>query len=284
MIRLRRRNTAWLVTLGAVIGFALLAGSVPFATQAALLALFGLAVAASAFELGRERNSLLEALKRAPLRQRISPDAREAYDRARSLGGYINNRLVMLDVGLIALQGSHEGMAMRRTRNASKDDDAVRPFITLHVDPQEAERNARVRFEIYNQYGERMYVYEMPAYLRDGELSVLAEHQLPLAGNDDIQGVGDWDLRVFVDNDLVAMHNFTLTPSESDRRERLAQRERPVDLGRLAEPADRRRDEDEDVSFEIIDEVKQETPMTLQELMRQQSGGNTNNRTPQKGR
>ena len=74
---------------------------------------------------------------------RMSSEAREAVERARRRGGYFDDGLTLLDIGLITSQSNREGMVMRRTRNVSLDDDGVRPFITLHVQPAEADQIAR---------------------------------------------------------------------------------------------------------------------------------------------
>ncbi|QPC82530.1 hypothetical protein G4Y79_23055 [Phototrophicus methaneseepsis] len=258
MIRLRRRNTAWLTALGIVIAFAMLAGATTPAVQAVLLGIFAVAMVASMVELGPERESLLDAIRRAPIRQRISPQAKEATERAKSRGGYVNNDLMMLDVGLIAIQSSYEGMAMRRTRSVSKDDDGVRPFVTLYVDPSEAERTARIRFEIYNQFGDEMYIHEMRTFLREGEMSIMADHHLPLAGNTGVQGAGDWDLRIYVDGNLIGLQNFNLAPSINERSRRLA-RESAGTANNY---------------FEVIDETPQEVPLRLQELLQNEASNN----------
>ena len=57
MIRLKRRNTAWLTALGMVIAFALLAGAATPPVQALLLGIFAIAMVASTVELGPERES-----------------------------------------------------------------------------------------------------------------------------------------------------------------------------------------------------------------------------------
>lgn len=248
MIRLKRRNTAWLTALGMVIAFALLAGAATPPVQALLLGIFAIAMVASTVELGPERESLIDAIRRAPIRQRVSPQAKEATERAKARGGYVNNNLMLLDVGLIAIQSSYEGMAMRRTRNVSKDDDGVRPFVTLYVDPSEAERTARIRFEICNQFGEEMYIHEMRTFLREGEMSIMADHHLPLAGNSDIQGAGDWDLRTYVDGNLVSIQNFSLAPSLNERNRRLS--------GDYSSS-----------QYDVIDEEPEEVPLRLQELL-----------------
>lgn len=257
MIRLKRKNTAWLAALALIITTALFAAPVAIQVQFVLIALFAVAAIASMVEIGRERETLIDALKRAPIRQRVSPQAREAAERARGRGGYANDDLMMLDVGLIAVQGSYEGMAMRRTRSISKDDDGVRPFVTLNVDPAEAERNAVVRFEIFNQHGEQAFVHEMRAYLREGEMHIMTDHQLPLAGNRDIVGTGDWDLRVYLDGNLVGMHNFMLAPSMNERQRRLTNE---YEENTYQE------------AYQIVDEVEQEVPPRLQDLLQGSSG------------
>lgn len=266
MVRLRRRNTAWLAVMGLIIAFALLAGVATPPVQLALLGVFAVAILTSIIQIGRERESLIDALRRAPVRQRISPQAREALDRAKSHNGYLSSGLTLLDIGLIAVQSSYEGMAMRRTRSVSKDDDGARPFITLNIEPEEADRNAVVRFEILNQYGDPVYVHEMKAYLRDGEMSIMADHHLPLAGNRNIDGTGDWDLRVFIDGNLAGVHNFTLAPSISERSRRLSSQYEDDSAGETV--------------FDIIDEVKQDASPSLQDLLQQQTrmarqGGNS---------
>lgn len=257
MIRLRKRNTAWLAALAVLTTIGMIA-SAPLqgalVIQIMLLAIFAIAGVASTVELGRERETLLDALKRAPIRQRVSPQAKEAGERARSHGGFSNNDMMLLDVGLIALQTSYEGMAMRRTRSISKDDDGARPFVTLNIDAAEADRAAVVRFEIYNQYGDQQFVHEMRSFLREGEMSIMTDHHLPLAGNQQIEGSGDWDLRVYIDGNLVALHNFMLAPSINERQRRLQRQEVPVET-----------------VYEVIDEPQQEIAPRLQDLLQNKS-------------
>ena len=262
MIRLKRRNTAWLMAMGLLIGFALLAAPVSAAVQLSLIGAFAVAVIASMIELGPDRETLLDVLQRAPVRRRITPQAREASERAASRAGFFNrSEIVMLDIGLIAMQTGLEGLAMRRTRNISKDDDGVRPFITLYVHPEEAERQALIRYEIYNHLGEEQYVYETKTYLREGELNILADHHLPLAGNRGIDGNGDWDLRVYVDNNLIGMHNLMLSPSVNERRRRLSGE---AEFG--AELAQRRSNLKDAV---IVDEAEEPQTTQLKDLLQQ---------------
>ncbi len=264
MIRLKRRNTGWLIAMGLLIGFALLAAPVSAAVQISLLGAFAVAVIASLIELGPDRETLLDVLHRAPVRRRITPQAREAGERAASRAGYFNRSgIVLLDIGLIAMQTGVDGLAMRRTRNISKDDDGVRPFITLYVDNEEADRQALVRYEIYNHLGEEQFVHEMKTYLREGELELLAEHQLPLAGNNSIDGSGDWDLRVYVDNNLIGMHDLMLAPSVNERRRRLSGE------AEYKESLSKRSNNLQDAV--IVDEAEEPEAMQLKDLLEQQS-------------
>lgn len=258
MIRLKRRNTAWLAILAVLTAIGMVAAATTPGLQFMLLAIFALSAVASTVEIGRERETLINALKRAPIRNRVSAQAKEAHERAKTRGGYTNNNLMMLDVGLIAVQSSVEGIAMRRTRSVSKDDDGVRPFVTLNIEPGEAERHAMVRFELYNQYGEERFVHEMKAFLREGEMSIMTDHHMPLAGNHEIQGTGDWDLRVYIDGNLVGLHNVMLAPSMNERQRRLSHStEEDVDMG----------------AYQIVDEVQQDLTPSLQDLLQNKGQG-----------
>lgn len=253
-MQFRRKNTAWLAALGLLIGLALLTGGAALAApiQVALLAIFALAMAASFLELG-SANKLVESIRTSPMRGRMTVAAREAEGRARTRGLYYRGGATMLDLGLIAVQSSEEGMAMRRTMSVSKDDDGVRPYITLYVQPKDADRNVGVRFEIYDQTGNPRFVYETRKYMRAGEMTIMSDNYLPLADNDDIRGVGDWESRVYVDGNLMGVQPLTLTPSFTDRSNRIQQR-----VARL---------EDDDVVFDVMDEEKQPRSATLQDLL-----------------
>ena len=168
-MRIRQKNIAWLVVTGALVGLALLAG-VPAQVGVALLALYGVALAASLLEFPPA--SALASVQRSTLpRMRMSPQAQEAVDRAARRGSYGFPDLTLLDVGLIAAQSTADGMVMRRSRAVSKDDDGVRPFITLHVQPSMSDQTVVIRFEMIDHNGEQQYVHEMRTYLRDGEMN-----------------------------------------------------------------------------------------------------------------
>lgn len=264
MIHYKRRNTIWLAGLAAMMVLVMLS-NVPVAAQLTLLVVFLAALTGSFVDLSalNRRGQLMQTIQqRSPLnRSRMTPDAREAAARASSrYGGYLTPDVQMVDIGLIASQTGREGLAMRRTRSISKDDDGVRPFVTLHVTPDQAERSAIIRFEIIDQSGRELYIHEMKVYLRDGEMNILADHHLPLMNNEQIAGVGDWDLRVQVDGDLVGIHNFALTASYDERRRRLGNQHYVTG---------------EELPPDRIMEPEEEIPLSLEELLRNQNNASS---------
>jgi hypothetical protein len=261
-MQFRRRNTAWLAALGILIGLALLAGggTLSAPVQIALIAIFAVAVVASLVNFDNN-NRILESLRTTPVRGRMTLEAREAESRARARGLYYRGGSTMLDVGLIAIQSSEDGMSMRRTAEVSKDDDGVRPFITLFVQPKDAERSAVVRFEIYDQHGHPKFIHETRKFLRAGETTILADNYLPLAGNSQIDSVGDWESRVYVDGNLMAIQPMTVLPSITERSQRLHRTSRLAD--------------DADVIFDIVDEEQQPRSPTLQDLLSSSSAEDT---------
>jgi hypothetical protein len=252
-MRIRRRNTAWLAVLGVLIGIVVLSGTAPAQVAAALIGLFLVAAAASLVEIRPQQ--LLGNVPQSPLTlMRMSTTAREAVERARRRTNYSPSGLTLLDVGLISLQSSSEGMVMRRSRSVSLDDDGVRPYITLHVQPNTSDRNAVIRYEILDQNGQVQYVHEMKTYLRDGEMNILADHHLPLAANDRSLGAGDWDLRVSVDGTLLGLLSFNVMPSLSARRQFI-------------------RDADS-AAIRLEDTEHDDAPVSLEDLLRSKSQDN----------
>lgn len=245
-MRIRSRNLAWLGILGVLILVVFLSGAASAQVLAALLAIYAIAAAGSLVELRPAQ--WRETIQASPLtRMRMSPEAREASDRARRRSSGLPTDLTLIDIGLISTQGTTDGMVMRKGRSISGDDDGVRPFITLHVQPGQADRNALIRYEIVDNNGDVRYVHEMKTYLRDGETHILADHQLPLGADTDLNGMGDWDLRVTVDGLMAGILSFTVTPS-------LRQRERMINARhqRLADDAPAARPQDSSVSLEDL--------------------------------
>ena len=253
-MRIRRRNLAWLSVLASLILLVFLSGAATAQVLAVLVGVFIIAVLASVVEI--EPKALMPTARSSPLkRMRMSAEAREAADRAQRRGEYYQSDMTLMDVGLISSHSSPEGMVMRKSRTISGDDDGVRPFITLHVEPEDADRNATIRFEIIDHHGQRQYIHEMKTYLRDGEMNILADHHLPLLTNQQIGQGGDWDLRVSVDSALVGILSFAVTPSLIQRDHQMAQR------SRLEEDFDIQEDD---------------APLSLEELIRNQQSSRRN--------
>lgn len=252
-MRLRRRNTAWLAIIGVLVALVILSGAAAPQVAVALVGLFLMALAASVIEF--QPGQVRASVPRSPLAlMRMSAQAREAVERARRRTNYTPEGLTLLDVGLIALSSSSEGMVMRRSRSISLDDDGVRPYITLHVQPGAADRTSLIRFEILDQNGQIQYVHEMKTFLRDGEMNILADHHLPLLGNEKLAGAGDWDLRVLADGALLGLLSFTTTPSLEARRRYLRGEEEPARRLNIQDEAD-------------------DSPVSLEDLLRSKSRG-----------
>jgi len=249
-MRLKRRNFAWLTVLGAAVAIAVLSGVASPVVSATLLVLYLAAAAATVIDFQPEQ--ILDRSRSSLTQMRMTSEAREAVERARRRGGSFDDGLTLLDIGLITSQSNREGMVMRRTRSVSLDDDGVRPFISLHVQPEYADRTVRIRFEILDGAGTTQYVHEMNTYLRDGEMNILADHQLPLVENATAFQSGDWDMRVYVDGKLLGAHTFTLAPSLNNR----FQRTDPTDAA---------------ARITLRDKPQDEAPLSLEDLLRSRS-------------
>lgn len=268
MFRFEKRNRIWLVALSVLMLLVVISPNIAAPVQAGLLGIFFLALVATTLSADAGRNLMKSLGDRvtAPVRSsRMSSQAREAAERAHARGEHRSTGLDMVDVGIIASQSGSEGMVMRRTRSVSKDDDGVRPFITLHVPPGQADRNATVRFEFIDQNGHERYLHSMKVYLRDGEFNVLADHHLPMMGNDQIAGMGEWDLRVYIDEVLVGVHGFQLVPSVDERRQRVGGGGQHF----VTEDEDARRDRLSDEPPRRASS-SEPIPMSLEELLRSQ--------------
>ncbi len=263
-MRLQRRNFAWLTVLGALIVIAVLSGIEPL-IAVTLLGIYLGALVASVIDFQPTR--LIDKSRSSLTMMRMTSEAREAVERARRRGGYVDDGLTLLDIGLITAQSNRDGMVMRRTRSVSLDDDGIRPFITLHVQPENAEQVARIRFEIIDGHGQPQYVHEMRTYLRDGEMNILADHQLPLAESARALQAGDWDLRITIDGALLGAHTFTLAPSLSDRFRRFEQRSAETQGVDAREERLRQREDPQD-----------ERALSLEELLRSRSDGRSDSR------
>ncbi|WP_119072472.1 hypothetical protein [Aggregatilinea lenta] len=246
-----RGTAVWLIIVGLALALTLIAGEIPAAAAALLLA----AYLALAYVVTRrvEVGSIIESLPRPPARQAQATEvAREASGRASNHPRF-DPLVHLLDIGLIVDEQRPDGLSLRRGRFISLDDDGVRPFAIVDVPEGIGDRMARIRFEIRDEDGKPRYVYEDDKWLRAGENALLPDYRLPISGNESQLGAGMWIMRVQVDGGMLGIHNFNLSPSLSERRRQLSPD------GELRERV--WRSEEEDVAL----------PLSLEELLRQQS-------------
>ncbi|MBW4437638.1 MAG: hypothetical protein KME04_10920 [Pleurocapsa minor GSE-CHR-MK-17-07R] len=259
-MRFRTTMVPWLSLLGVSVVVAVLSGSAP--NILVPLALVALLAAAIGFSLMNARPSqLLERSRSSLAAVRMTAEAREAAVRAKSGGSYASPDLTLMDIGMIAMQTGEYGVNMRRTRDVSLDDEGVRPFISLSVLPNGAERRALIRFELRDGMGKTRFVHEMRPYLRAGETDLLADHHLPLAAGAEEFEPGDWDLRVSIDGRMIGEHVFRVTPSLSNRFERARRAPASVSDSRAR-----------------LSQQDADQPLSLEDLLRGQSEDNRRDR------
>jgi hypothetical protein len=259
----RRQNFWWLGGLGMLIVLAIVSPNINPLGAVLLIGALTIGAMGTFFDLTDSQKavqSIQERISRS--RSGQSLEAIEAESRAKNRPQYRPTTIRLTDIGIIATQTGEQGISMRRARLVSKDDDALRPFITLHIPPSMADRQATIRFEMSDQAGNDQFIHEMRVFLRDGAMNILAENHLPLFNNPDITGTGDWDMRIYVDGVLMGIHSFNLTLSQFERRQRLAgnrhQHDTPSD-GEIYRAEKRLRAENLNV------------PLSLEELIRSQS-------------
>lgn len=260
--RMRKQNMLWLGGLSLLTVLAVISPNINPLGVVLLIGAWAIGTFASFFNVTDSQN-LLQSLQERISRSRLgqSADALEAEARAKNRPQYRQTDIRLTDIGIIATQTGEEGISMRRARLVSKDDDAIRPFITLYIPPAMADRQATIRFEMSDHKGDDQFIYEMRVFLRDGTMNILSNNHLPMFDNPRISGTGAWDLRVYVDGVLMGIHDFNLTLSQTERRRRLAHRrqydETPSD-GEIDRAEKRLRTENLNV------------PLSLEELIRSQ--------------
>jgi len=247
----------WLVLLGLVVGFVVLAGLFGAATISAELALaIGVVyLGLVAFAMGKNLTRTIQLPKpalRMPIR--ATPAARKATQRARTRPGYSADS-TLTDVGMIINERRPDGKWNRHLAQVvSMDDDAVQPYITIHVPPETSNRLALVKFELYDQAGRLQFSRQVEQWVRDGDNTIICDRQLPLRTSDSPGRSGVWDLRVTMDGSPYAIHSFTMTPSTGDRRQQFD-------------------NEGEVVTDRLI--LTDDEPMSLEDLLREQRSRNS---------
>jgi hypothetical protein len=248
----QRGTVVWLLIVGLALLLVLAAGGVSTGAGVVLIAAY-LALMLLVVR-GVPLASLVEPLAalRDARRPQPSEVAREAATRARRHTNY-DALISLLDVGLIVDEQRPDGLALRRGRFITLEDEGIRPFAIVDVPEVLNEQVALVRFEIYDEAGELQYVYETEKWLQTGQLPLLPNYRFPVRKNAGELAPGAWTVHVLIDGGLLGVHNFSLSPSLRARRRQLAPD------GELRERVWRTPEED------------QSLPLSLEELLRQQS-------------
>jgi hypothetical protein len=131
---------------------------------------------------------------------RVHPHALAAVRQARLDPDRV--RVLPVDIGLMTFKGSDDPV-IHRTWPVEDDNDYVQPFVQLRV-PQVAV--GRVKFEIRDHYHQRVFSHEDNYHLERGRNLVIPSTRLPLHDEQDIDG--RWELRVYGDGVLLAVHAF----------------------------------------------------------------------------
>ncbi|HLY28138.1 MAG TPA: hypothetical protein VKQ72_17465 [Aggregatilineales bacterium] len=256
MAQNRRKTTIWLALLGLAVLIAVLAGLLGTLgpAQATIAYLLGMVYVALA--LGTFVNLRLQDIRLSMPRLggsvRTTPAARKAAQRAHLKGG-LDADAFLTDVGLILNDRAADGQLRRHLAQVvALDEGAIQPFVTLNVLPEHSNRLAIIQFEVYDHTGKLRFSRQCDQWLRDGENLIVCDRQLSLQGSS-TEGArsGVWDLRLTVDGVLVGMHGFSVTPSTAERRRRLSNDGEAGVEGRAA---------------------PEESPVSLEELLRQQRG------------
>jgi hypothetical protein len=149
--------------------------------------------------------------------------ARHAVEQSRHRPDYDAYTYTLRDIGMIVDESSREGLKLRQARFISLDDEAVRPYIIVAAPRRFQPQRVLVRYEINDATGKRQFVYEMEYWMRPGENLLLPDYRLPLKGNNRIERTGKWDLQVWINDGLVGIHTFSVSPSLEERRRQFSQ-------------------------------------------------------------
>lgn len=243
----RRGNLAWLLMMALAAILFLEAGStgtLAFMSVLALLFIIFLANQGRKFSIDETISRL------GGQRLTTTPSARSARLQASYRHDY-DDYYGLQDVGMIVDEPRADGLRLHRARTVSMDEEAVRPYVVVNAPRYGHPAQVLLRFEITDSGGQLIFVYEMEYYMRPGENAILPDYRLPLRGNNRLERTGKWDLQVWINGGLLAVHTFTVSPSIEERRRQLG-----VD----------------GEAHERIEAEYDPVPLTLEELLSQQSG------------
>ena len=216
----QRGTVVWLGIVGVALLLLLIAGDVSAVVLVPFLAIYVtlMFLVARHVPVGEILETLTTRMTPA---LETSPSAREAMARARTYPDY-ESLIQLLDIGLIVDEPRPDGMALRRGRFISLDDDGVRPFGIIHVPVALAGRMSRVRFELRDGSGEPQYVFETEKWLDAGENALLPDYRLPIKKNAERIASGGWSAHLEIDNGVLGVHHFNVSEGLSARRDTIA--------------------------------------------------------------
>jgi hypothetical protein len=106
------------------------------------------------------------------------------------------------DIGVMAFK-SDQDPVVYRTRDVPDDIDYLQPYVQLRL-PTKAV--GRIRFEILDAQGDRVFVHEEYHQLERGRNLITPAARMPI--HDALSMDGPWELRVSADGTLLAVHEF----------------------------------------------------------------------------
>jgi hypothetical protein len=179
----------------------------------ALLALVALSV--RPMSIPTMRRALPDAAHKEPT---ITRAARDAMNRVSGEVSLLSNPYLLQDVGLVIDEQRADGVALRRARFITLDDESLRPYVVMHYPHGLRARQVLLRFEITDAAGKPQYIYEVERTVDGGENLILPDYRLPLKSNNGKLNLSSaWNLRVSVDGDPMGAHHFNLLPALSER-------------------------------------------------------------------
>ncbi|MDX1995895.1 MAG: hypothetical protein SF029_26170 [bacterium] len=129
---------------------------------------------------------------------------KHALEAVRTTGNNPDDMQVLpVDLGLLVFHGNEEPV-IHRLQPVEDDADYIQPYVQLRV-PVAA--RGKVRFELLNEHGRRMYVHEDNYELKRGRNLLIPNTRLPI--HDEQITNGRWRLRIMADSLVLADHYFS---------------------------------------------------------------------------
>jgi hypothetical protein len=143
---------------------------------------------------------------------------KHALEAVRATGNNPDEMQVLpVDLGLLVFHGNEEP-TIHRLQPVEDDADYIQPYVQLRV-PVAA--RGKVRFELLNENGRRMYVHEDNYELKRGRNLLIPNTRLPI--HDEQITDGRWRLRIMADSLVLADHYFAWKETTSaDIRQHVA--------------------------------------------------------------